>query len=155
MIDDITRIGAEAPGRIAAAATLDELRAVEAELLGKKGELTALKKGIGALDPEPRRDAGLAMNEVRAAIDAAVAERRAALEAAERAAHPRRRAPRPHRGRRRARAGHLHLVTQTWDRLEDVFVGMGFTVAEGPEVETDWYNFEALNFPAAHPARGM
>ena len=51
--------------------------------------------------------------------------------------------------------GHLHLITQTRDRLEDVFVGMGFTVAEGPEVENDWYNFEALNIPEAHPARGM
>ena len=50
--------------------------------------------------------------------------------------------------------GHRHLVTQTRDELEDVFVGMGFTVAEGPEVETDWYNFEALNIPPAHPARG-
>ena len=60
MIDDITRIGAEAPGRIAAATTLDELRAVEGELLGKKGELTALKKGLGGLEPEPRRAAGLA-----------------------------------------------------------------------------------------------
>jgi phenylalanyl-tRNA synthetase alpha chain len=155
MIDDITRIGAEAPGRIAAAATLDELRAVEAELLGKKGELTALKKGIGALDPEPRRDAGLAMNEVRAAVDAAVAERRAALESAERAvtlAAERLDLTEVVGGRER---GSLHLVTQTWDRLVDVFVGMGFAVAEGPEVETDWYNFEALNIPAAHPARGM
>jgi phenylalanyl-tRNA synthetase alpha chain len=155
MIDDITRIGADAPGRIAAASSLDELRAVEAELLGKKGELTALKKGIGALDPEPRRDAGLAMNEVRSAIDAAVAERRAALESAERAltlAAERLDLTEVVGGRER---GSLHLVTQTWDRLVDVFVGMGFAVAEGPEVETDWYNFEALNIPAAHPARGM
>ena len=51
--------------------------------------------------------------------------------------------------------GHLHLVTQTRDALEDVFVGMGFEVAEGPEIETDWYNFGALNIPPAHPARGM
>ena len=51
--------------------------------------------------------------------------------------------------------GHLHLVTQTMERLEDVFVGMGFTVSEGPQAETDWYNFEALNLPAAHPARSM
>ena len=85
MIDDITRIGAEAPGRIAAANTLDELRAVEGELLGKKGELTALKKGLGGLEPEPRRAAGLAMNDVRAAIESTVAERRASLESAARA----------------------------------------------------------------------
>ena len=71
--------------------------------------------------------------------------------------------PRPHRDAGPAGTGlgsigaigHLHLVQRTRDELEDVFVGMGFTVAEGPEVETDWYNFEALNIPPAHPARGM
>jgi phenylalanyl-tRNA synthetase alpha chain len=155
MIDDINRIGAEAPARIAAATTLDELRAVEGELLGKKGVLTALKKGLGALDPEPRRAAGLAMNDVRAAIDAAVAERKVALESEARALTlAAERLDLTEVVGRRER-GSLHLVTQTWDRLVDVFVGMGFAVAEGPEVETDWYNFEALNIPAAHPARGM
>jgi len=155
MIDDLHRIGAEAPGRIAAAATLDDLRAVEGELLGKKGELTALKKGLGGLDPDGRRAAGQAMNEVRAAIDAALGERRAALETAARAvtlAAERLDLTEIVGGPER---GSLHLVTQTWDRLVDVFLGMGFSVAEGPEVETDWYNFEALNIPAAHPARGM
>lgn len=155
MIDDINRIGVEAPGRIAAATTLDELRAVEGELLGKKGELTALKKGLGGLDPETRRAAGLAMNAVRAAIDHALAERRAAVESAARAvtvAAERLDLTEVVGGPER---GSLHLVTQTWDRLVDVFVGMGFSIAEGPEVETDWYNFEALNIPAAHPARGM
>jgi phenylalanyl-tRNA synthetase alpha chain len=151
MIDDINRIGAEAPARIAAATTLDELRAVEGELLGKKGVLTALKKGLGALDPEPRRAAGLAMNDVRAAIDAAVAERKVALESEARALTlAAERLDLTEVVGRRER-GSLHLVTQTWDRLVDVFVGMGFAVAEGPEVETDWYNFEALNRAAAHP----
>jgi phenylalanyl-tRNA synthetase alpha chain len=159
MSDDITRtlegIAADAPGRVTAAATLDELRVVEGDLLGKKGELTALKKALGALDPAERRSAGQAMNDVRAVVEAAVAARRDALESSARALTVA--AERldlteivdvPERGS-------LHLVTQTWDRLVDVFVGMGFTVAEGPEVETDWYNFEALNIPAAHPARGM
>ena len=159
MTDDITgtvrRIGEEAPGRIAAAATLDDLRAVEGELLGKKGELTALKKGIGALDPEPRRAAGLAVNEVRASIEAAVESRRSELEAAGRALTlAAERLDLTEVVGRRER-GSVHLVTQTWDDLVDVFTGMGFTVAEGPEVETDWFNFEALNIPAAHPARGM
>ncbi len=159
MTDDITRtvqrIAAEAPGRVAAAATLEELRAVEGELLGKKGELTALKKGMGALDPEARRAAGQAMNEVRASVEAAIAARRTDLEGAARAltlAAERLDLTEAVEHRQR---GSLHLVTQTMDRLVDVFVGMGFTVAEGPEVETDWYNFEALNIPAAHPARGM
>lgn len=155
MIDDITRITAEAPARIVAANSVDELRAVEGDLLGKKGELTALKKEMGALDPEGRRVAGAALNDARVVIETAIASRRADLELIERSALLA--AERldlteilevPERGS-------LHLVTQTWDRLVDVFIGMGFTVAEGPEVETDWYNFEALNIPAAHPARGM
>jgi phenylalanyl-tRNA synthetase alpha subunit len=155
MIDDIKRIGADAPARIAAATSVEELRSVEADLLGKKGELTALKKGMGALDPEGRKVAGAALNEERESIEAALASRRTELEAAERAATVASErldltelVDLPERGS-------LHLVTQTWDRLVDVFIGMGFTVAEGPEVETDWYNFEALNIPAAHPARGM
>ena len=155
MIDDITALIGSAPPRVAAAASLEELRAVESELLGKKGALTALKKRMGGLDPDQRREAGAALNEARAAIEGAIDERRRELDVAVRAAtidaerldlselvgEPQR--------------GTVHLVTQTWDRLVDVFVGMGFTVAEGPEVETDWYNFEALNIPAAHPARGM
>ena len=155
MIDDIARIGRHAPERIAAATTLEDLRAVEAELLGKKGQLTAVKKGLGALDPDDRRTTGQAVNEVRAAIEAALDERRTALVSSTRALAL--------AGERldltevldRGERGSLHLVTQTMDRLVDVFLGMGFTVAEGPEVESDWYNFEALNIPAAHPARGM
>src|SRR5690606_23399693 len=144
-----------APARVAAASTLDELRAVEAELLGKKGALTELKKGLGALDPDARRTAGQAVNEARTAVEAAVAGRRRDLEAEARAATvAAERLDLTEVVGERER-GSLHLVTQTWDRLVDVFVGMGFTVAEGPEVETDWYNFEALNIPAAHPARGM
>ena len=155
MIDDITRIRAEAPASVGAAATLDDLRAVEAELLGKRGALTELKKGLGSLDADGRREMGAALNVARSEIEAALADRRVMLEESARSAtiaaerldlteilDP------PARGT-------THLVTQTWDRLVDVFVGMGFTVAEGPEVETDWFNFEALNIPAAHPARGM
>ncbi|HEY6531077.1 MAG TPA: phenylalanine--tRNA ligase subunit alpha [Acidimicrobiales bacterium] len=159
MTDDITetleQIGAEAPDRIAAAASLDELRAVEADLLGKKGELTALKKGLGALGPDERRAAGQAMNDVRAAVESALAGRRDALESSERALTLAAERLDLTEVVDHASRGSLHLVTQTWDRLVDVFLGMGFTVAEGPEVETDWYNFEALNIPAAHPARGM
>ncbi len=155
MIDDITRISSEAPVQVRAAATIENLRDLEAELLGKKGSLSELKKGLAGLDPEGRREVGAALNVARESIAALIADRRAELEAEKRAvvlAAERldltERIGGPVRGS-------VHLVTQTWDRLVDVFVGMGFTVAEGPEVETDWYNFEALNIPAAHPARGM
>jgi len=155
MIDDLRRIEADAPARIAAADTIEDLRTIETELLGRKGELTLLKKQMGALDPQERRTAGSVLNEVRDSIAESIESRRQQLErvhlaeqvAAERLDLTELVDP-PSRGS-------LHLVTQTWDRLVDVFLGMGFTVAEGPEVETDWYNFEALNIPAAHPARGM
>ena len=155
LIDEIAAITASASGRIDGAATLDDLRAVEAGLVGRKGALTALKKGMGSLDPDGRREVGAALNDAFDAVAAAVEARRAALETAARselvAAE---RLDLTEVAGRRSR-GTVHLVTQTWDRLVDVFVGMGFVVAEGPEVETDWFNFEALNIPAAHPARGM
>ena len=155
MIDDITRISDAAPAMVLAAATLEELRVVESDLLGKKGSLTELKKGLGALDADGRREIGAALNLTREAIEQLVIDRRQSLEADARAAKIAAEGLDLTEILGRPRRGSVHLVTQTWDRLVDVFVGMGFTVAEGPEVETDWYNFEALNIPAAHPARGM
>jgi phenylalanyl-tRNA synthetase alpha chain len=159
MTDDISRtistVEDAARPRIAAAATLDELDALKSELLGRRSELVALRQRLGSLDPDDRRVAGKALNSAFESVSALVAERRSELEAAER------------RSRLEAErldltevlpgrpAGHIHLVTQAIAELEDVFVGMGFTVAEGPEVETDWHNFGALNFPEGHPARDM
>ena len=147
---DVRRAGLD---QIAQAATVDELRAVEAELLGRSSSLAELQKGLGSLAPEARREAGRAVNEARVELAAALAEQRARLVEAERATQLRSErldlTEVPYEPRR----GHLHLVTQTRDELEDVFVGMGYTVAEGPEVETDWHNFQALNIPVAHPAR--
>jgi phenylalanyl-tRNA synthetase alpha chain len=141
--------------RLAAASSLAELSALDTELLGKRSPLAQRKAGLGQLPPDERRTAGQALNEVRVAIEGALAERRSVLAGAERLA--RLEAERldltevvPSRG-----AGHLHLVTQTTQALEDTFVGMGFTVSDGPVVETDWYNFGALNFPLGHPARNM
>jgi phenylalanyl-tRNA synthetase alpha chain len=155
MLDDIAAIEAAAVPRIADAATLDELRALEQELLGKRSALSSFKSALGGLDHDGRRSVGGALNRVRDALEATLAARRGELEAAER--RQRLQAERldltevvPGPG-----AGHLHLVTQAIERLEDVFVGMGFTIAEGPEVETDWHNFGALNFPPDHPARDM
>ncbi|HJR26636.1 MAG TPA: phenylalanine--tRNA ligase subunit alpha, partial [Acidimicrobiales bacterium] len=155
MLDDIARIEAEALPRIAGAGTLDDVRALDAELLGKRAPLSQLKAGLGGLSADERKAAGAALNRARGALEAALASRRSELEAGDRA--ERLEAERldltevpPGRG-----VGHLHLVTQATERLEDVFIGMGFTVAEGPEVETDWHNFGALNFPPDHPARDM
>jgi len=155
MIDEIDRIAADATTRAAAAATLDDWRALDVELNGKKSALGGFKRRLGELDPDERRSVGAALNRAQEQVRAALAARRAELDAAAR--HAQLAAERldltelrpPHQ------AGHLHLVTQTMERLEDVFVGMGFTVAEGPEVEDDWHNFTALNLPAHHPARDM
>ncbi|MGA7834356.1 MAG: phenylalanine--tRNA ligase subunit alpha [Acidimicrobiales bacterium] len=145
---------------IDALTSLDELRDAEATLTGKRSLFATLQKSIGSLEPEARKNAGAELQEARRVVVAALDERRKSLE---------------HDARQRVldadrldlgdvvtsdvdwrlAAGHPGLVAITQRELEDVFVAMGFTVAEGPEVETDWYNFEALNIPPAHPARGM
>jgi phenylalanyl-tRNA synthetase alpha chain len=140
---------------ISEAATLDELHETQVELLGKRSALAAARRAVGNLDALERPAAGQRLNQARAEIERLLEHRRAALEEGQR---------RDRLARDRldltevdagAPRGRLHLVQRTRDELEDVFVGMGFVVAEGPEVETDWYNFEALNMPPAHPARGM
>jgi phenylalanyl-tRNA synthetase alpha chain len=155
VISDITAAKDAALADIASAATLDDIVALTTRLSGKKGELAGLKKQLGGLDSvEAKKAAGQAVNDAMAAVDAALAARRSELSAAalaERIEHERLDLTEfmgePTRG-------HAHLVTQAWERLEDVFIGLGFQVAEGPEVETDWHNFEALNMGRGHPARG-
>jgi phenylalanyl-tRNA synthetase alpha chain len=153
LVAEIGRLEDDARARLAAAATVEDLRAVESDVAGRRSALTALRKRLGSLDDEGRRTVGKVLNAANEAIAAAVSERRAVLEAAQRAEQllaERLDLTEALPGRP---AGHLHLVTQAIQELEDVFVGMGFTVAEGPEVETDWHNFGALNFPPDHPAR--
>ena len=141
--------------KIDRADSLADLDALETELLGKRSDLATRKAQLGQLPPEERKDAGRRLNELRVAIEAALAARRAELERAEYA--ERLEAERLDLSELQPvrRRGHLHLVTHATDDLVNTFVGMGFTVAEGPEVETDWYNFGALNFPEGHPARNM
>jgi len=158
MIDEIRRTASEARRRVTEVASLDELRALESELLGKRSALSGFKRRLGSVDSDDRRRIGQALNEAQLAVSTAVSDRHQELAAEARRAtlEAERMDLTEVRGARQARhAGHLHLVTQAIERLEDVFVGMGFTVAEGPEVEDDWHNFGALNFPPDHPARDM
>jgi phenylalanyl-tRNA synthetase alpha chain len=156
LLHDIAAVEAQGQARLAAAGSLAELRAVEQELVGgKRSVLAALNAKLGGLPVDERKDAGRAINAARSRVEAAIAERAEKLAAVEREA--RLEAERldlteviGHISR-----GHRHLVTQARDELEDLFVAMGYEVAEGPEVETDWYNFEALNMPPAHTARSM
>jgi len=151
--DAVAAVEDRARAGLAGAESLDELRAAQAEALGRRGALTALNQVLGSLPPEARKAVGARLNEARARLQAVADARRAELEAAERAAlleaerlDLTETLPGPRRGS-------LSLITQTRDALEDTFIGMGFVVAEGPEVESDWHNFEALNIPRFHPAR--
>ncbi len=157
---DVAALKAESVGSIERAGSTAELDAVETAVLGRRSSLSAAHRRLGALDPDARRRVGQQLHDLRGELESLVARRRRELGAAERAAAldaDRLDLTEVVRDtvRSRLERGHRHLVTSTRDALEDVFVAMGFTVAEGPEAETDWYNFEALNIPPAHPARGM
>ncbi|CAN5166891.1 phenylalanine--tRNA ligase subunit alpha [soil metagenome] len=151
-IDELVAAGTE---RLGAATSVDQLDSVETELLGRRSDLSAMKRSLGGLDPDARRRVGKALNDARSALEGAAADRRRRLEAELRRARLEAERLDLTEVRPGRRAGHLHIVTQATLRLEDVFVGLGFTVAEGPEVEDDWHNFGALNFPDGHPARDM
>lgn len=149
MLEDIKRL-TDTSGE------LDELTdsgSLTSFLKQRTDELNGLKSKIGRLPVEDRKDAGRSLNEARQLVEAAVGERLAVVSAAERATQLETErldltevvAP--------ASVGHAHIVTETWEILEDIFVGMGYRVAEGPHVETDWHNFDALNIPKGHPAR--
>ena len=130
-----------------------ELREAEVQFLGRKGALSVIVGSLGALEIEERRRVGQVANEVRSALQGRMAERRAAAEAGEaarRTAAERLDVTLPGR---RPRLGRLHPITQVIDEIVDVFVSLGFKVADGPEVETDYYAFSALNMPEDHPAR--
>jgi len=153
--EEAARIVAGGLEAVAATVSLDELRALQAELVGKRSALAGLGRTLGRLEPEARRLLGAELQDARTRLEEAIGARRSGLEQSERAAaleSDRLDLTEVLAGSSR---GHLHLLTQTRDELEDVFIGMGYRVAEGPEVEDDWHNFEALNLPAAHPARGM
>lgn len=141
--------------RVSAAAGADDLSEAASALLGKRSRLSELRAGLRDLDETGRRELGAAVGAARSRIEDAIAARRDELAALERRDVLAAERLDLTEWQGRARPGHSHVITQTWERLEDVFVGMGFTVADGPEVETDWFNFEALNLPPSHPARSM
>ncbi len=153
MLDDVEALISDAVASAGAAASTEDLREVEARVLGKTAPLSAAKKQLGSLPADERRDAGRALNDARVAIEAAIETRRVELTAAELAVRLEAERMDLSEVTGELPVGHLHIVSQAWEALEDVFVGMGFRVAEGPEVETDWHNFDALNIPPGHPAR--
>jgi phenylalanyl-tRNA synthetase alpha chain len=141
--------------RIAAAGSLGDLEAVRVAALGKSGSITALLKSLGTMDPETRAAEAPKIHALREAVTTAIAERKAALEAADleqRLATEKLDLSLPALDSPR---GTVHPVSQVMDELAEIFADLGFAVAEGPEIETQWYNFTALNMPENHPARAM
>lgn len=155
MRDQLEQLRQQALAAVAAAATEEVLQEVRVRFLGRKGELTGLMKGLGALPADERPQVGQLVNLVKDEVEAAVEQ---ALERSRRDAIAQKLATEridvtlP--GRIRCK-GSKHPVTLVIEEVSEIFAGLGFSVAEGPEIEHDWYNFEALNFPPEHPARDM
>src|SRR4051794_12046857 len=141
--------------RIAAAGSLQELEQLRVAALGKSGEVTAKLKSLGAMDPETRSAEAPKIHALREAVTDAIAGRKASLEAADLEHRLTTEKldlslPAPD-----SISGTIHPVSQVMDELAEIFADLGFSVAEGPEIETQWYNFTALNMPENHPARAM
>ena len=152
---DLSILQAELSARVAAAADVAALEAIRVEALCKTGFISELLKTLGRLTPDERREQGPKINGLRDAVAAAIAERKAALEAAEldaRLAGERVDLSLPPPPERR---GRVHPTMQVMDEMIAVFADMGFALAEGPDIEDDFHNFTALNFPPKHPAREM
>ncbi len=154
MVDRIEQIRTDAEAAIAAAASSAALEELRIRYLGRKAELTGILRGIAELPAQERGPVGQAANAARTALEQRIESRSAELEAAELGEHLAADAvdvtlpgapPRP--------VGHLHPISRTRREIEDVFVGLGYRVMEGPEIEHDYYNFTALNHPPGHPAR--
>lgn len=152
-MSDLDQIKTEVSVAIAAASDLAALDAVRVAELGKKGRVSGLMKTLGKMDPEERKEMGPKLNALKTELNEAIEVRKAALETEAlnaRLAEEKEDLSLPPR---MSRAGRLHPVMQVFEEIEAIFGDMGFAVAEGPDIEDDWHNFTALNFPLGHPAR--
>ena len=154
MIDRIQQIEEAAAQAVDRAGSSEELERVRIEYLGRKAELPQLLRGVAQLPPEERGKVGKAANQARRGVEAALEARKAELDRSEldtRLAADVVDVTLP--GTPAQPVGRLHVLTQTRRELEDIFIGLGFSIAEGPEVETVYYNFDALNYTETHPTR--
>ncbi len=151
----ITAAVDQAIAAIAAAATLDELKAVRLAHTGEKSALSLANREIGGLPKDQKAAAGKLMGASRGRVNKALADRTAELEAENDARILLEETVDVTAGPRRRKAGARHPLSTLQDRVADIFIGMGWEIAEGPEVESEWFNFDALNFKPDHPARDM
>ncbi|HXD52995.1 MAG TPA: phenylalanine--tRNA ligase subunit alpha, partial [Burkholderiales bacterium] len=155
MSDSLTAQVEQALTQISSASTLDALDALRVHLLGKSGVVTEQLKTLGKLPPDQRKVQGEQINRAKEHLQQVIAERKAALENAafdKRLAEERVDVTLPGR---HAEVGSIHPVTRALERIVDIFSALGYAQAQGPEIEDDYHNFEALNFPPHHPARAM
>jgi phenylalanyl-tRNA synthetase alpha chain len=152
-MDNLNSLRSELVSAVAAAESLDQLESLRVEALGKKGKITALMKGLGAMEADQRKEAGAAMNVLKGEISTAIEKRRNDL--ANDAMNARLMAEKADvtLPTRPQALGAVHPISQTIEEIVSIFGDMGFSVAEGPDIEEDWFNFTALNIPPEHPAR--
>ena len=154
-MSDIESISQRALADISAAGSADVLEALRIALLGKSGSISAQLKSLGALPPDQRKAAGEAINRARDVVTQALGRRKSALDSAALDLRMASEAIDVTLPGRNAQRGGVHPVSRTLSRITTIFASMGYDVADGPEIEDDWHNFEALNFPPHHPARAM
>ena len=154
-MNDLEQLVLGAQADFAAAPSPAELENAKARYLGKSGRVTELLKGLGALPPEAKKTRGAEINQAKARIESELTAARERLAEAELAAQLQAEALDVTLPGRRRGTGSIHPVSRTIARIEEIFASMGFDVAQGPEIETDWMSFTALNNPENHPARSM
>jgi phenylalanyl-tRNA synthetase alpha chain len=158
MVDQMSALEtilSEGVARIALASDAAALEQVRVDTMGKKGAVTELMKQLGSMDAEAKKRFGAEINQVKDALQSAISEKKAALDAAVLSAKLTSETIDVTLPGRRASGGNLHPITRAMERITAIFASMGFEMAEGPEIEDDYHNFEALNFPPHHPARTM
>ena len=155
MTTELNTLVSEAEAAITQATELTALDQVRVAVLGKKGALTAILKTLGSMEPEARKETGAAVNRAKQALLQKIEEKKAALEGAALNEQLSKETIDVTLPGRSSHQGSIHPVTRTLERIEELFRRVGFDIAEGPEVEDDYHNFEALNIPAHHPARAM
>ncbi len=155
MRQELERLKAEAIGEILTAQDSGSLNEIRVKVLGKKGTLTAILRGMGGLSPEERPIIGELANRVREEIETALEEQGRIIANREQNLRLAQEEIDILLPGRKPKVGHPHPLQLVQEQIEDIFLGMGFSIAEGPEIETDYYNFEALNLPKNHPARDM
>jgi len=152
---NLDQLLSDAQTRVEQATELAALEQLRVELLGKTGTITGLLKSLGSLPADERKQRGAQVNVLRDVVQSALGARKAALEAQALSAKLERERIDVSLPGRQIGVGGLHPITRAMDRIVGIFERLGYSVADGPEIEDDWYNFEALNFPAHHPARAM